>query len=419
MAATRNASAGAAKGGATKDGDDAADAKDSGAKGASARTGTSRASAPRTRAAASTAGAAGRSGRARTPSSRKAASDEESKTTGATSKPVSATSKAESAGKARGDGEGKADDHQTKVAVQEEKKSGAGDDGIDMAPPVTLEVDGEKRSFDIDDADLPAWIEDREFTAGDYPYDKRLKKKKYEAALEALQGEMVKMQGWLRDSDERLILVFEGRDAAGKGGMIRVMREYLNPRHARIVALGVPTEREQGQWYYQRYIEHFPTEGELVMFDRSWYNRGVVEPVMGYCTMPEHKHFLEHTPGFERQVAADGIRLLKFWLNIGRETQIKRFHDRRHNPLKIWKLSPNDVKSLNRWDDYTAARDRTLEATHIDEAPWIVVRANDKRRARINAMRALLTRIPYEGKDPKAIGKLDRKIVGEGRKLLK
>ena len=316
-------------------------------------------------------------------------------------------------------GAGRTDDHRTKVAAQDEEKSGAGGDGIDMAPPVALDVDGEKRTLDIDDPKLPDWIEDRQFSSGGYPYDKRLKKRKYEAALEALQGEMVKMQGWLRDSDERLILVFEGRDAAGKGGMIRVMREYLNPRHARIVALGVPTDREQGQWYYQRYIEHFPTEGELVMFDRSWYNRGVVEPVMGYCTMPQHKHFLEHTPGFERQVAADGIRLVKFWLNIGRETQIKRFHDRRHNPLKIWKLSPNDVKSLNRWDDYTAARDRTLEATHLKEAPWIVVRANDKRRARLNAMRALLTRIPYEGKDEKAIGKVDRKIVGEGPSILK
>ena len=312
----------------------------------------------------------------------------------------------------------KADDHESKAEAQEKKTRGKAHDGIDMAPEVIIEVEGEKRTLDIDDPELPDWVEERQFSSGGYPYDKRLKRKHYEAELESLQGEMVKMQGWLRDSGERLVLVFEGRDAAGKGGMIRVMREYLNPRHARIVALGVPTDREQGQWYYQRYIEHFPTSGELVMFDRSWYNRGVVEPVMGYCTLPQHKHFLQHTPGFERQVAADGIRLLKFWLNIGRETQIKRFHDRRHNPLKMWKLSPNDVKSLNRWDEYTAARDRTIAATHIAEAPWIVVRANDKRRARVNAMRALLSRVPYEGKDEDAIGRIDDAIVGEGPNML-
>ena len=316
------------------------------------------------------------------------------------------------------EGAERADDHEAKAEAQERKKDGKSRDGIDMAPEVVLTVDGEKRTIDIDDPDLPDWVEEREFSAGGYPYDKKLKRSHYEKRLERLQGEMVKMQGWLQDSGERLIVVFEGRDAAGKGGTIRTMREYLNPRHARIVALTAPTDREQGQWYYQRYVEHFPTSGEIVMFDRSWYNRGVVEPVMGYCTMPQHHHFLEHTPGFERQVTADGIRLIKFWLNIGRETQIKRFHDRRHNPLKMWKLSPNDVKSLNRWDDYTAARDRMLAATHIDEAPWLIVRANDKRRARINAMRALLSRVPYEGRDNEAIGEVNPDIVGEGPQFL-
>ena len=317
-----------------------------------------------------------------------------------------------------GDETDKAGEHKPKAEAQNEKNKGKAADGIDMAPEVILVIDGEKRTLDIDDPELPDWVEDNEFTAGGYPYDKKLKKKHYEKQLEALQGEMVKMQGWLEDKGERLMLVFEGRDAAGKGGTIRIMREHLNPRSAPIVALGVPTERERGQWYYQRYIRHFPTSGEIVLFDRSWYNRGVVEPVMGYCTMPEHYHFLEHTPGFERQIAAEGIRLFKFWLNIGRETQIKRFHDRRHNPLKMWKLSPNDVKSLNRWDAYTEARNRTIEATHIDEAPWLVVRANDKRRARLNAMRALLTRLPYEGKDEEAIGEIDDGIVGEGMALL-
>ena len=326
-------------------------------------------------------------------------------------------------GKGGGDGVAKAAE---KAADQERKRKaqaeargegpapGAGPDGIDMTPEIEMRVGGEVRTLDIDEPELPDWVEDRQFTAGGYPYSKRLKRSHYEKRLEPLQMELVKMQGWLQDSGERVIAVFEGRDAAGKGGTIRVATEYLNPRHTRVVALGAPTETERGQWYYQRYVEHFPTSGELVVFDRSWYNRGVVEPVMGYCTMEQHRHFLEHTPGFERQLTADGIHLVKFWLNIGRETQIKRFHDRRHEPLKIWKLSPNDVKSLNRWDEYTAARDRMIEATHTRFAPWTVVRANDKRRARLNAIRHLLLSVPYEGRDEGAIGEVDDKIVGTG-----
>ena len=313
----------------------------------------------------------------------------------------------------------KADDHKSKVKSQASKNKGSDHDGVDMAPEVTLTIDGEKRTLDIDDPNLPDWVTDNQFTAGDYPYEERLKRKKYEEQLDALQRELVKMQGWLQSKGGRMIAIFEGRDAAGKGGTISRVRENLNPRTARIVALPAPDETEQGQWYYQRYIRHFPTSGEMVLFDRSWYNRGVVEPVMGYCTMPEHHHFLEQTPGFEAQLTADGIHLMKFWLNIGRETQIKRFHDRRHDPLKMWKLSPNDIKSLNRWDDYTAARDRTIEATNIRQAPWIVVRANDKRRARVNLIRALLDRVPYEGKDTETIGEMDDRIVGEGLDVLK
>ena len=303
--------------------------------------------------------------------------------------------------------------------MNEETPEGVGPDGIDMFPELVIPIGDEKVAFDIDNPELPAEIEERQFLAGDYPYGKRLKKKRYERDLAALQYEFVKLQSWMRESGARVIAVFEGRDAAGKGGTIRVIREFLNPRHAPIVALTAPTKTEQGQWYYQRYIEHFPTAGELVMFDRSWYNRGVVEPVMGYCSMPEHLHFLDHTPGLERQIVADGIYLFKFWLNIGRETQIKRFHDRRHNRRKIWKLSPNDVKSIHRWDDYTAARNRMIEATHIPEAPWTVVRANDKRRARLNLMRSLLNRVPYEGRDDDAIGEIDPAIVGEGMEFFR
>ena len=316
----------------------------------------------------------------------------------------------------------RAGDHELKRRAQDAERAapdeGAGPDGIDMTPVIEMEVDGEVRHIDIDEPELPDWVADRQFTAAGYPYDKRMKRSHYESRLAKLQMELVKMQGWMKETGQRVIAVFEGRDAAGKGGTIRVINEYLNPRNARVVALTAPTETERGQWYYQRYVEHFPTSGELVTFDRSWYNRGVVEPVMGYCTMEEHLHFLKHTPGFERQVTADGIHLIKFWLNIGRETQIKRFHDRRHEPLKMWKLSPNDVKSLNRWDDYTQARDRMIEATHTEHAPWLVVKANDKRRARINAIRSLLLRVPYEGRDEKAIGKVDDAIVGIGPKAL-
>jgi polyphosphate kinase 2 len=208
--------------------------------------------------------------------------------------------------------------------------------------------------------------------------------------------------------------VFEGRDAAGKGGSINATRAYMNPRSARIVALPKPTETERGQWYYQRYVDHFPTSGEFVMFDRSWYNRAGVEPVMGFCTPDQHAHFLEETPHFERMPVKAGIHLFKFWLNIGREMQLKRFHDRRHSKLKYWKLSPMDIASLNKWDDYTDMRNLMLKETHSEHAPWTVVKANDKRRARINVIRTILKELPYTGKDKGAIGEIDEAIVGMG-----
>ena len=313
---------------------------------------------------------------------------------------------------------GRADDHKAKVAAQEGKKAGAGDDGIDMAPPVTLTIDGEKLTLDIDDPKLPDWIEEREFSSDGYPYDKRLKKKRYEKELDALQGEMVKMQGWLRDSGERLVLVFEGRDAAGKGGTIAAFREYLNPRAARIVALAKPTRKEQGQWYFQRYVEQFPTTGEMVLFDRSWYNRAGVEPVMGFVSDEKHRQFLHDAPAFERLLTGDGIHLFKLWLNVGQAMQIARFHARRHNPLKSWKLSPIDIEALTLWDRYTAMRDLMLAETSTSHAPWTIVRSNDKRRARLNAMRHVLMSLDYENKDEEAIGEIDTKIVGEGPPFL-
>ncbi|OCW56419.1 polyphosphate kinase 2 [Hoeflea olei] len=283
---------------------------------------------------------------------------------------------------------------------------------------VTLNIDGKKRVFDIDDPKLPDWVKDEAFGSDDYPYDKKLDRDEYEDALEALQIELVKVQSWLGETGERVIAVFEGRDAAGKGGSIAATRAYMNPRSARIVALPKPTETERGQWYYQRYVDHFPTSGEFILFDRSWYNRAGVEPVMGFCTPEQHMHFLEETPYFERMPVKEGIHLFKFWLNIGREMQLKRFHDRRHSKLKAWKLSPMDIASLDKWDDYTEKRDMMLKETHSAHAPWTVVRANDKRRARLNVIRTLLNGLPYANKDKAAIGEIDEAIVGTGPKVL-
>ena len=274
-------------------------------------------------------------------------------------------------------------------------------------------------NFEIDNPDLPAAIADQALTSGGYPYDKRMKRKHYNKALYDLQVELVKVLSWLQDSGERLVMVFEGRDAAGKGGTIKVVRQYLNPRHARIVALPKPSDRERGEWYFQRYVSHLPTAGEMVLFDRSWYNRAVVEPVMGFCKPDETDQFMTEAPDFEHMLVREGIHLVKFWLNIGRQTQFKRFHDRQHDPLKIWKISPVDRKAITMWDDFTAARDRMLRETHSEHAPWTIVRFNDKRRGRLNAIRHVLNTLPYAGKDEAAIGAIDDKIIGQGPGFLK
>ena len=272
--------------------------------------------------------------------------------------------------------------------------------------------------FDLDDPVLHEAVAENAMTSGDYPYAKRLKREKYEERLLALQTELVKLLAWVQDQDERLVVVFEGRDAAGKGGTIGRVRQYLNPRHARTVALPKPSDRERGQWYFQRYADNLPTTGEIILFDRSWYNRGVVEPVMGFCTPEQTEAFLSEAPHFEHMLQRDGIRLFKFWLNIGQEMQLKRFHDRRHDPLKSWKISPVDLKAVAMWDDFTQARDRMIAATHTDESPCTIVRSNDKRRARLNAIRHLLTNIPYAGRSKKAIGEIDPEIIGQGPDFL-
>ena len=267
-------------------------------------------------------------------------------------------------------------------------------------------------SFDLEDPVLPEWIESRALKSGGYPYDEQIKNKLYEAELTALQVELVKLQAGIQKSGRRLVLVFEGRDSAGKGGTIFVIRQYMNPRTARAVALPKPTETERGQWYFQRYAAQLPTSGEIVLFDRSWYNRAGVETVMGFCSEEEHRAFLAQAPGFEKTLVDDGIVLFKFWLNMGREMQLKRFHERRHNPLKVWKLSPIDYEAMGKWDAYTDARNTMLKATDKPPAPWTVVRANDQKRARLNVVRYLLDAMDYPGKDSDVVRQPDPLIIG-------
>jgi polyphosphate kinase len=273
-------------------------------------------------------------------------------------------------------------------------------------------------SFDINDPELPKAIKKAAFTSGGFPYDEKLDDDEYDTQMYALQKQLVLHQEHMAKAATRTVILFEGRDAAGKGGTIERFLENLNRRYNFSVALAKPTEREQSQWYFQRYIDWLPSAGEMVLFDRSWYNRAVVEPVMGFCTQEQTELFLEEAPEFEKRLTRDGIKLFKFWLSIGREMQIKRFHDRRHDPLKGWKLSPVDIKALGKWGEYSAARDRMFRETDSAHAPWTVIRANDKARLRLNAIRVVLHALDYEGKDEKEIGEIDRKIVMSGREYL-
>lgn len=247
----------------------------------------------------------------------------------------------------------------------------------------------------------------------DYPYSERMSRKAYKKELAELQIELVKLQSWVKKTGARVAVVFEGRDAAGKGGTIKRFRKNLNPRGARVVALSKPTDREQSEWYFQRYIDHLPAGGEMVLYDRSWYNRGVVEKVFGFCTDEQREHFFTQAPDFEKMLADEGILLFKLWLNVGRGEQLRRFLKRENNPLKQWKVSRVDVEGLKLWDQYSAAIVETFEHTHAEHAPWTVIRSDDKRRARINAIRTVLHGIDYARKDKKAIGKIDPKVCGD------
>ncbi|MGL4439888.1 MAG: polyphosphate kinase 2 [Bosea sp. (in: a-proteobacteria)] len=265
--------------------------------------------------------------------------------------------------------------------------------------------------FDIKTEDLPATIDDAAFSSGDYPYVRKMKKDAYEPEFEALQIELQKFQNWVKESGARVVIVFEGRDGAGKGGTIAAFNQHLNPRNARIVALSKPSDAEKGQWYFQRYAALMPTTGEIVCFDRSWYNRAGVEPVMGFCTPEQHESFLQEAPAFEGMLVRDGVHLIKLFLTIGAEMQIKRLHARYHDPLKRWKLSPIDFKAVEKFADYSVAFETLLERTDSAHTPWTVIRANDKYRARLNAIRFVLNALPYADKNEHAVKQVDRKIV--------
>ncbi len=247
---------------------------------------------------------------------------------------------------------------------------------------------------------------------GEYPYKNLLSRKNYEKQKYRLQVELLKLQAWVKETGSRVIILFEGRDAAGKGGTIKRFMEHLNPRGARVVALEKPSEVERGQWYFQRYIEHLPTRGEIVLFDRSWYNRAGVERVMKFCSDTEHEEFLRQTPEFERQLVRSGIFLFKFWFSVSREEQRLRFKERQAHPLKQWKLSPIDMASLDKWREYTQAKETMFLHCDTSDAPWTVIKSDCKKRARLNAMRFVLHRMPYSQKDAAIIGPVDPLIVG-------
>lgn len=259
---------------------------------------------------------------------------------------------------------------------------------------------------DPDEALAPDWRD------GGYPYKNLLRRATYEKEKFKLQVELLKLQNWVKETGARVVIIFEGRDAAGKGGTIKRFMEHLNPRGARVVALEKPTPTEQGQWYFQRYVQHLPTRGEIVLFDRSWYNRAGVERVMGFCTDKEYQDFMRQAPEFERHLVSSGVYLIKFWFSVSQAEQRRRFKEREGHPLKQWKLSPIDKASLDKWDDYTRAKEQMFFETDTADSPWTVVKSDCKKRARLNAMRYVLHKLPYDNKDLAQIGKLDPLIVG-------
>ncbi|WP_170337789.1 polyphosphate kinase 2 [Ruegeria arenilitoris] len=256
------------------------------------------------------------------------------------------------------------------------------------------------------------------FESGEYPYRSKLSRAAYEKQKAQLQAELLKVQLWAQETGQKFVLLFEGRDAAGKGGTIKRFMEHLNPRQARVVALNKPTWEEKGQWYYQRYIQELPTVGEMVFYDRSWYNRAGVERVMGFCTPNEYLEFMRQTPELERMMVRSGIQLYKYWFSVTRDEQLRRFKSRETDPLKQWKLSPIDKASLDKWDDYTEAKEAMFFYTDTADAPWTIVKSNDKKRARLNCMRHFLSTLDYPDKDHDIVGQPDPLIVGQAHHVV-
>ncbi len=276
----------------------------------------------------------------------------------------------------------------------------------------------------IQDDDVPKVVRDRirecnkrGILAHNYPYSRKMKRAEYESRKQVLQVELLKLQHWVEATGQRIVMLFEGRDAAGKGGTIKRFMEHLNPRAARVVALGKPSESERGQWYFQRYINQLPTRGEIVLFDRSWYNRAVVEPVMGFCTKSQHHTFLRQVPLLENMLIDDGIRLFKFWFSVSREEQYRRFKSRETDKLKQWKLSPVDAKGLAMWDEYTAAKESMFMATDTRFSPWTVVKSDDKKRARLACMQYVLDACPYTSSPLDSSNEFLGKVIGNKEEM--
>ncbi|EFC78847.1 polyphosphate kinase 2 [Parafrankia sp. EUN1f] len=285
--------------------------------------------------------------------------------------------------------------------------------GADVRSLTVVEDDADDATlFRPDGTSIDTWREN-------YPYTHRLSRDAYEREKRLLQIELLKLQYWVKDTGQKVVLLFEGRDAAGKGGTIKRFTEHLNPRGARVVALEKPTETERGSWYFQRYIEHLPTAGEIVMFDRSWYNRAGVERVMGFCTEAQYHEFLGQAPALEEMLIESGIHLIKLWFSVSRSEQQTRFLIRQIDPVRQWKLSPVDLAALDRWDDYTKAKEAMFVHTDSKKAPWTVVKSNDKKRARLEAMRHVLSQLEYAGRDESVIGQPDPRIVVSATELLK
>jgi polyphosphate kinase 2 len=300
------------------------------------------------------------------------------------------------------------------ITVTRSLPSLGSDDPIDLALLAGLRVidddDDDPVLVRADGTVVDTWRED-------YPYDERLDRPTYERHKRLLQIELVKLQNWVKKTGTRIVIVFEGRDAAGKGGTIKRFTEHLNPRGCTVVALEKPTERERTQWYFQRYVAHLPAAGEIVIFDRSWYNRAGVERVMGFCTEQEYREFMHEAPEFERMLVNSGLHLTKFWFSVTPKEQYTRFTIRQVDPVRQWKLSPMDVQSLDKWDAYTDAKEAMFASTSTRHAPWTVVKSNDKKRARLEAMRHVLDQFDYPGKDDEIVGKPDSKIIGSSGEL--